>query len=214
LGLERCVHLLLISGLALSTVLLLKFALDFSEAYPALTAPFWGLVVSALGVGVANVFAPGESKTPATAREERTQNGLLATIPLGFLVSSLDCTGLAVTGCSPFCTFIKMLWTPLLAGVCLAYARARREIFLLAITAMSFVPLLPHCICYNAVNAWWIDRLGASPDCYAWGFVIGMLSVSALLKGARLWPSLIMGCGIIGGGLGFFIGHHYFHFPW
>ena len=45
---------------------------------------------------------------------------------------------------------------------------------------MSFVPLVPHCVCYNVGNAWWIDRLGASPVCYGWGFVVTMLSLSCL----------------------------------
>jgi hypothetical protein len=76
------------------------------------------------------------------------------------------------------------------------------------------VPLAPHCLCFNPGNGWWIERLGASPTCYAWGFVVSLIALSALGAGKRAWPSLLVNGAIIGGATAFFVGHHYFHFPW
>jgi hypothetical protein len=139
---------------------------------------------------------------------------LLAAIPLGFIASSLDCTGLNVEGCSPFCTFIKVVWTPLIAVVCLFYYFMGKGWSVTAIVAMSFVPLVPHCICYNVGNQWWIQRIGVSPLCYGWGFFISIIVVGALRSGVQLWLSLAICIAIISGATGFFISHHYYHFPW
>jgi hypothetical protein len=139
---------------------------------------------------------------------------LVALIPLGFLASSLDCTGLSAQGCSPFCTFVKLIWIPLIAAVCVIHFFTRGAAWLTAIIAMSFVPLAPHCVCYNLGNAWWIDRIGASPLCYVWGFVISIVAVGALRSGAHLYRALTVCLTIIAGASGFFVSHHYFHFPW
>jgi hypothetical protein len=86
---------------------------------------------------------------------------------------------------------------------------------LLAITVMSLVPLYPHCVCYNAANAWWIDRLGASPECYVWGLMASVVAVGGLCAGGkRSLVSAVVSWSIIGGALAFFVGHHYFGFPW
>ena len=138
---------------------------------------------------------------------------LVAAIPLGFLASSLDCTGLSAQGCSPFCTFVKLVWIPLIAVVCVVYLLARKEAWLTAIAVMSFVPLVPHFVCYNLGNAWWIDRIGASPLCYGWGFLVSIIAVGALRKAARL-ASLLVCFTVIAGSAGFFVSHHYFQFPW
>lgn len=207
-------RLLLFFGFTLCVVLLPKFAWDFSKAYPLLAIPSWLLVGLALVVSAVNVFQRPETKIPYKTHESKLQAGLIAAIPLGFLAASLDCTGLAMRGCTAFCTFIKLFWIPLLAGVCLKYYYTQREVFLLAISGMSLVPIVPHCICANAVNAWWIDRLGASPECYAWGLTVSVLSVATLLRRVHLRLSLVLCYVIIGGALSFFVGHHYFHFPW
>ena len=198
----------------ISAVLLIRFAIDFSKEMKWwLASPFCLLVIAALAVGVTNVFGEGR---PQVARGQRVKERtmLLAAIPLGFLASSLDCTGLSVQGCSPFCTFVKLVWIPLLAVVCVGYLFARKEAWLTAIAAMSLVPLVPHCICYNLGNAWWIDRIGGSPLCYGWGFMVSIIAVGALRKGARLGASLVVCFIVIAGSAGFFVSHHYFHFPW
>ncbi|MFY9554144.1 MAG: hypothetical protein WAV20_17120 [Blastocatellia bacterium] len=205
---------LLRAALIISAVLLLRFAIDFTDEMKWwLAGAFWLLVVAALGVGIASVLSRTRLDWgPVKGRTARTL--LIAMIPLGFAAASLDCTGLSARGCSPFCTFIKLVWVPLMAGVCAAYFVSRKQGWLTALVAMSFVTLVPHCVCYNVGNSWWIDRIGASPVCYVWGFVVSMLAAGALRSGDRIRASLVVCLTIIGGETVFFISHHYFHFPW
>jgi hypothetical protein len=202
----------------IAALLLGRFAIDFMKEMPALlAAPFVLLVVVTLGVAAMNILAADRSEPIA---RERTWPARLATVllllsvPLGFLASSLDCTGLSLSGCTPFCTFIKTVWIPALALCGVAYATRRSPGLLALVLLMSFVPLAPHCICFNVGNGWWIDRLGASPTCYAWGFAASLIALGALRAGKHEWSSLLVNGAIIGGATAFFVGHHYFHFPW
>ena len=209
----RTHRLLLCAGSALASALLLKFAWDFSGGPAALALPLWLLVVAAVGALALNTAAawkggvigrPGGRLAPA----------LLLSIPLGYLASSLDCTGLAARGCTSFCTFVKVAWVPLLAAAALLYYLTGRGAILLALTAMLFIPLAPHCVCGNPANLWWIREVGASPQCYLWGFTAGLLAVTSLYEGAWRRLSLATCYAIVGGALSFSVGHHYLHFPW
>lgn len=216
-GSDRLQQWLLRLGLVISAVLLIRFAIDFSEGMKWwLAAPFCLLVIVALGVGIANVFSAArpESVIPQRPLRDPKRALLLAAIPLGFLASSLDCMGLSLQGCTPFCTFVKLAWIPLIAGFCAVYFFGGNQFWLSAITVFSFVPLVPHCVCYNVGNAWWIDRIGASPLCYGWGFVVSMIAVGALRSGARSLLSLAVCFAVITGATAFFLAHHYLHFPW
>ena len=171
---------------------------------PALLAvPFVLLVVVALTVAASNLVA---GKPSPAARDLKSASQvptalLLATVPLGFLASSLDCTGLSPQGCTPFCTFIKIAWIPAVAVACAAYAKWRLPGLLSLTVLMSFVPLAPHCLCFNVGNGWWIERLGASPTCYAWGFMTSLLAVGALRTRRRKWSTLLVSGAIIGGAI-------------
>jgi hypothetical protein len=213
-GSDRLQQWLLRLGLVISAVLLIRFAIDFSEGMKWwLAAPFWLLVIAALSVSAANIL--GAATTGGAADSNlKARMVLLAAIPLGFFASSLDCTGLSLQGCSSFCTFIKIVWIPLIAAICLVYCLTRKPAWLTVIVVMSFVALVPHCLCYNVGNAWWIDRIGASPLCYGWGFVVSMIAVGALRRGTVYWPSLAVSFTIIAGATTFFVSHHYFSFPW
>jgi hypothetical protein len=202
------------AGLVVSAVLLVKFALDFgAQMSPWLAAPFWLLVAAALGVGGSNVLRSFRGRPHGRAGKWAT--GLLvAAIPAGFVASSLGCMGLTPGGCSPFCTFVKWALVPLIAAGSAAYYRSGKAAWLSAVAVASFATLAPHCLCYNAANGWWIDRLGASPVCYSWGFVVSVISLSALGSGGGRLASLAVCYAIIAGATGFFITHHYFHFPW
>ena len=213
-GSDRLQQWLPPAGLVVSAVLLIRFAIDFSEGMKWwLAAPFSLLVIVALVVGIANVFGEptSESETPNRGAKPAL---LLAAIPFAFLASSLGCMGLSLQGCSPFCTFVKLVWIPLLSIVCVIYFLFGKPAWLTAIAVMSFVPLFPHCVCYNVGNAWWIDRIGASPLCYGWGFVASVIAVIALRRGDRMWVSVVTCGAIVTGATGFFVAHHYFHFPW
>ena len=213
-GSNKLQQWLLRVGLVISAVLLIRFAIDFSrEMRWWLAAPFCLLVVIAIVTATANIIGPTkfESTTHASVGERAW---LLAAIPSGFLSSSLGCTGLSLHGCSPFCTFVKLIWIPLIAAVCMSYFFARKRAWLTAIVLMSFVPLAPHCVCYNLGNAWWIEHLGVSPLCYGWGFIVSLIALSALLKARGLLSSLAICFAIVAGSTAFFLAHHYYHFPW
>jgi hypothetical protein len=112
-----------------------------------------------------------------------------------------------LTGCSTFCTLVRFGWPPLL----LVLAIRREWNGVLALAALA---LIPHCVCRNPVNAWWIDRLGASPDCYAPAALVTLMATVALRSNARLALSAVAGYAIIGGVMTFFVGHHFFRIPW
>ena len=201
-------------GLLTASVLLMRFALDFSdEMSPLLAAPFWALVLAALSLAAINLFLSSNEKR-VDDPPGRMQAILLGTIPLGFLASTLDCMGLTLEGCTSYCTFVKLGWIPLMTLACALYLMTRKAWVITVIAIMSFAPLAPHCICYNPGNGWWIDRLGASPVCYSWGFVVSMISIGALRPGALICPSIAVNFVIITGAISFFIAHHYLHFPW
>jgi hypothetical protein len=211
---NRLQHLILSFGFLLASVLLIRFAVDFSNEMSLMLAlPFWALVLTALSIAALNLFRAKREKGNSE-RSRKGQISLLAAIPLGFLASTLDCMGLSVEGCTPYCTFIKLGWIPLITLVCAMYVITRKAWLITVISLMAFVTLLPHCVCYNPGNGWWIDRLGASPVCYSWGFVVSVISVGALRPGALYWPSVGVSYAIITGATGFFISHHYLHFPW
>lgn len=198
-------------GFFISTALLLKFLADFSHLSGLIAAPLALLIVATVFVSANNVFG----KRGARSDCDRKSTALLAAaVPLGFIASSLDCTGLSLAGCAAYCTAIKTTAIPLLAILGFAFYRTKRAPFLIASTAISLAALVPHCLCYNAANAWWIDRLGASPQCYVWGFATTIIAASALLKATRPRASIAICYAIIGGALCFFVGHHYFQFPW
>lgn len=211
---DRLQYFILWTGLLTASVLLVRFAFDFSNEMPPLLAvPFAALVMAALSIAAINLFLSKRR------RRDNEQHGLgrailLGAIPLGFLASTLDCMGLTLEGCASYCTFVKLGLLPLITLACVTYLITGKEWLITAIAVMSFAPLVPHCVCYNPGNGWWIDRIGASPVCYGWGFVVSMVSIGALRPGALFWPSIGVIYTIITGAVGFFITHHYFHFPW
>lgn len=217
MGSYRLQQWLLRAGLVMSAVLLIRFAIDFFEGMKWwLAAPFGALVIVALGVAAVNVFrATKADSVHADLRSRDPKRALLlAAIPLGFLASSLDCTGLSPQGCSPFCTFVKLALIPLIGVFCATCFLTGKQGWLTAIGAMSFVALAPHCVCYNVGNAWWIDRIGTSPLCYGWGFVVSVIGLAALRRSSHLWLSIAVCFAILAGACAFFVSHHYFQVPW
>lgn len=202
---------LLGGGFFVAGALLLKFLADFSHLSGLIVLPLALLIGVAVLVSASNVFAKSKTRSKLERRECLL---LTAAVPLGFLASSLDCTGLSFGGCTTYCTIVKTLIVPLLAVLSFAYYRTNRAPFLIAAMVASWATLVPHCLCYNPANAWWIDHFGASPQCYVWGFATTIIAASALLKRVRPWASIAVCYAIIIGAFGFFVGHHYFRFPW
>ena len=208
-------------GWAISAVLLIRFTVDFAEGMSWwLVVPFCVLVIATLALGFANIFSRARERQGPVASLFEERKGsiawalLLAAVPISFLTSSLDCTGLSPYGCSSFCTFVKLVWIPMIALLCGAYLLAGKPEWLTAIVLASFVTLIPHCVCHNVGNSWWINRIGASPLCYGWGFSVSVLVVGAIRSRSNLGPSLAICAAIVLGSTGFFVSHHYFQYPW
>ena len=215
MGIERIQRALLILAFLLAVILLLRFTVDFYIEMPVwLAVPFSLLVLASLLVAALHLYSLILEGRRNDGLSKTTTALLLAAIPLSFLASTLDCSGLAPQGCTPFCTFIKLGWIPLTAFVCAIYFFKRMDWLLAIIAAMSLVTLAPHCVCYNVGNGWWIERLSSSPLCYIWGFVVSLIALGAIKSGRFVAASLLVCAAIIGGALTFFISHHYFHFPW
>ena len=209
----RALAFLLVLALLVAAALLIRFTIDFYQEMALwLAIPFSLLVAASLLVVILNLRG-GRGKA-AVDLTKPVRGLLFATIPLGFLGSTLDCSGLAPAGCTPYCTLIKLGLIPLLALICLLGFFRPSGGLLILLTLLSFATLVPHCVCTNVGNGWWIGRLGASPMCYVWGFTVTLIAVGALWRGRLAVSSLLVNAAIIGGAAAFFVGHHFFHFPW
>lgn len=204
---------LLCVGTLVSAALLGRFAIDFGTWMPSwLAVPAWLLVAATLYVAGRNAFRRPTGKPALLAPWAR--GALFAAVPLGFVGSSLDCMGLSLGGCTTTCSLLKIVWFPILLLACgTALLTGKRQV-LTAVVALSFVSLVPHCICRNPVNAWWMDRLGSSPMCLGWGFVASIVALGALVQRSHVRAALGVSGAITGGTMAFFVGHHYFRFPW
>ncbi|GEM_PF-1667943 len=199
--------LLLLSG----SFLLRSFA-DLLVRFPRFAVGLVAYAVLTVGGGVL-VWRAALRNDPLTPGRA-AQALLLAALPLAFLGDSLSCTGLRLRGCSPFCGWIKLVWVPVMAGAALlCYLKPGRGPRL-TLACMALLPLWPHCICRNPANAFWIRTFGASPACYALGGIVSGTALSGLLSGRRLALALAVCYSGVLAALFFFIGHHYFRFPW
>jgi hypothetical protein len=126
-------------------------------------------------------------------------------IPVDILAMGFGCGG-----CTLFClSLLAGAW--LMAGLAVFEVKRGRGAPLLL--TLSLLYATPHCICANVINRWWIEQLGASPNCYAFALVgIGFAVVG--LRG--VWPrlALVLAAAPGGGALAFGIGHHIFAYPW
>ncbi|HKV39311.1 MAG TPA: hypothetical protein VJX67_08865 [Blastocatellia bacterium] len=185
-----------------------------------LAVPFAVLAAGAVFIAGRNVWwldskSTGSERDQAPKGSSRAGAGLLlACVPLGFFASSLGCSGLSLHGCSPFCTFVKVGWIPVIALVSGAYYLFQQSWIVTMLVVMSFVPLVPHCLCYNVANGWWIRAMGASPECYIWGFTVSVIALPAIERRRGVGSSALICATIISGALLFFVSHHYFRFPW
>lgn len=212
---QQFLTLVLLGGLVASSILLLRFANDLGRTSALeISVAFWGLVLASITTGTLGL---GFGIVKPLGR--KTQIAFALVIPLSLVASGLDCTGLQVQGCSTACSLIRLGLIPitaLVAGalVLVPVTEKLRHSLLLTLAVACVLALTPHCVCHNPGNGWWIDRIGSSPVCYAWGVMASTIAISALWKGRVVWLSLAICCAIIAGSLAFFVGHHYFDYPW
>jgi hypothetical protein len=203
----------------LAAALLLRFGYDFTAAFwpaggaPRLLVPaFWALVGATLAVSAANILRARRGVEAETGTSP-AGTALRAAVPVAFLASSLGCSGLSPGGCSTACTLIRWVGIPLIAAAVLVPFSGR---YLPAplVLALAAISLVPHCICINPGNAWWVAKLGASPMCHAWSFSAALVALSAVSSPGRPLASLLVTGAIVGGSLAFFASHHFAGYPW
>jgi hypothetical protein len=211
---NRAIGILLLASVAASAVLLVRFAISFFGEGLFLAAPLAVLAAATLTLAGAEAVAASRANLVSETARGIKKGIMLGMIPLAFLGSSLGCSGLAPRGCTPFCTFIKLIWIPAIALAAITYYFISKTWLLFVVALMAWVPMVPHCACYNVVNGWWIDRIGKSPECYVWAFVVSAILIGTLQSGRYVAPALVISTLVVGGSLTFFVSHHYFHYPW
>jgi hypothetical protein len=130
---------------------------------------------------------------------------LATLIPVNVLAMGLGCGG-----CNLICLSL-LAGASIMAG--LAALEVRRGVGAPLILTLSLLYAMPHCICANAINRWWIEQMGYSPNCYAFS-LLGIGFAALGLRG--VWPRLALVLAAAPGGtaVAFGIGHHFFSYPW
>lgn len=196
-----------------STLLLLKMAFDLISVSSMLSALMGAAIAFGLVLTILNILNQHDAHQNPSEKT-KVENLLVAIIPAALLSSALDCTGIYPVGCSVLCTIFKLVLIPSIFYMSYKYYLSRDTKWLMKIAILSFLLILPNCVCKNAVNIWWIDRIGASPACYGLGFFVSVVALASLFAKSRQWQSIALCYLVVIGELGFAIGHHLFHFPW
>ncbi len=205
---------LLLAGLLLAGVLLGRLVLDLVELQPvfgALAAAFY--VGMLLHVG-ANSVTLLRGSPRADSVSARSRIALAAAIPVALFSSALDCMGIELSGCTTECSVLIRGVAPAVALLALLHAFTGGAAWLVAALALAFSLLYPHCVCRNPVNAWWMDLMGRSPACLSSSFAVILIAGSSLAARRRTAIALFLSWGVIGVLIAFWVGHHYFDFPW
>jgi hypothetical protein len=204
----------LLLGWGLGAVLLGRLAFDLGRLHPVMALAVGGFYLGFLVVVGLNArsLARGEASAQRPTRGRRVALGLA--VPLALLASGLDCMGLELSGCTTTCGVLMRGVGPAIALLVGLHAVTGVRAWLPVSLLGSFALLVPNCVCRNPVNRWWIDLLGQSPACFAASFGVLLLAIAALASGRRVLPSLLLAWGVVTAQLAFWIGHHYYQFPW
>lgn len=81
--------------------------------------------------------------------------------------------------------------------------------------ALALLPLWlwPHCVCDNPINGPWMERLGASPACFAFAVTGGLFALAGLAGIAPRTSAALAAVPALGAAA-FAFGHHVLRFPW
>lgn len=203
---------LLAVGLAAGAVLLGRLAFDIGRLGIGFAVTIWTFYGVFVVIGSGLVVAALRGRHAAVGRGART--ALVLAIPGALLGTTLSCMGLTFIGCTPVCGFLMKAWSPLLSVLVLLFLVTRRDALLVATSALAFVLLVPNCVCRNPANSYWLNLLGESPACYAAAFGVIVLSLGALRTGRWVAGTIAVAWGAVTVMLAFFVGHHFFDFPW
>lgn len=205
---------LLLFALLVSSVLLGRLTLDLSALAVVLAIAIWGFYLGFLAVAGANTALALRRSRSTRELGTRARLALALAVPCAYLASVLDCMGLSFHGCTSACSVLTRGVAPVVGGLVVLYGFTAKQGFLVGALALSFGLLVPNCVCYNPVNAFWIDLWGRSPACFGGSFGVTLLAISALHTRRFVVPSLVLAWGVVIAMLAFFVGHHYFDYPW
>jgi hypothetical protein len=145
----------------------------------------------------------------------RSRLWLLAlAVPVAFLAAAMDCMGLSFVGCTSACGFLMHYAAPATALCTLLFAATGARGWLFAANLLALAFFVPNCTCSNPVNRGWIESLGRSPACFASAVGVFLLASTTLVTGRKTLLATLLAWGVVATTLAFFVGHHYFHFPW
>jgi hypothetical protein len=212
-GLHPCNRWTAVLGmlvLAVAMVLLGSIALAFytqleSDRWLRLGATdfFAAMGLSALLVTAQLAGTLWLSISPSQHLSPRLRWMLAALIPVDILAMGFGCGG-----CNLLCLgLLAAAW--MMAGLVVLEVRGGAPLLL----SLSLLYAIPHCICANVINRWWIEQIGASPNCYTFSLVgIGF----AVLRLRGVWSRLVLVLAAAPGGaaVAIGIGHHVFGYPW
>ncbi len=190
-----------------------RLAYDLGRASVVFLVVVLGAFVVFLVLGVRQVRAAW-SLTSAAALARGQRLGLALAIPVGLLGSVVDCMGLSFHGCSPVCAGLTWFVAPAVGLLALLGGWSGARGWRVSALALAFVLLVPNCRCRNPVNVFWIDFLGLSPACFLSGFAVAMVALGALSTGRFTRISLALAWSTNAMLAAFFVGHHYFDWPW
>jgi hypothetical protein len=204
---------LLTLGFVLASALLARLVYDFGRLSGVFLMLVLGFYLVFLVVGLRQVRAAWSLAGPAVLTG-RQRLGLALAVPVGLLGSVVDCMGLSFEGCSPVCAGLTRFVAPSVALLALLHGWSGARTSRISALALAFLLLVPNCRCRNPANAFWIDFLGLSPACFLSGFAVTVVALGALFTGRYTRISLALAWGTNAVLAAFFVGHHYFDWPW
>ena len=205
---------LLFVGLIPAAILLGRLTWDLGSLGVLLAIPIWIFYLGFLALASAHAILTARGAVREEPRGAGVRYGLALVVPVAFLASILDCMGLEFTGCTASCTFLMQIWAPLIGLGALSFAVTGVTGLLTALSAAALLFVIPNCVCYNPINGPWIDLLGKSPACYAGSFGVTLVALGALRTGRLALPSLLLTWLATLAMLAFFVGHHFYDYPW
>lgn len=205
---------LLVVGWIPAAILLGRLTWDLGSLGVLLAIPIWIFYLGFLALASAHAVLTLRAGVRAEPRGAGVRYSLALVIPVAFLASILDCMGLEFVGCTGMCGFLMQIWAPLVALGALLFAVTGVGGILTALSAAALLFVVPNCVCYNPINGPWIDLLGKSPACYAGSFGVTLVALGALRTGRLFLPSLALCWLATLAMLAFFVGHHFYDYPW
>jgi hypothetical protein len=211
---SRALALLVAAAFVPAALVFGRMAYDLARLGPALALVIGPFYAAFLVLAGANTLALLRGSVEAPPLGGGVRLGLALAIPAALVASMLDCMGLAFDGCTTWCTLQMRGVAPVLGVLALVHGLAGGRGLLVALLAGSLLLLVPNCVCRNPVNRWWIDLLGQSPACFGGSFALVQVALGALLVRRRAPAALALAWGGVAAMLGFWVGHHYFRWPW